>query len=126
MPNNSFKPSPLRGLVQVLLNFHLPKAAKRPGLTQALGNMKDVDAETLKSFFLCENGSGICDHIVQLIEQHHRDGARTPQHIDLNVFEIDIDHSAGTVVLQEIISPCRDMAMPLQEFLARLRAERRI
>ena len=34
--NNSFKPSPLRGLVQVPCKFHLPKAANRPGLTQAL------------------------------------------------------------------------------------------
>ena len=34
--NNSFKPSPLRGLVQVPCKFHLPKAAQRSGLTQAL------------------------------------------------------------------------------------------
>ena len=38
--NNSFKPSPLRGLVQVPCKFHLPKAAKRPGLTQALERME--------------------------------------------------------------------------------------
>ena len=39
--NNSFKPSPLRGLVQVPLIIHLPKAAKRPGLTQALGGTSE-------------------------------------------------------------------------------------
>ena len=34
--NNSFKPSPLRGLVCVPLHFHPHKAAKRSVLTQAL------------------------------------------------------------------------------------------
>ena len=39
--NNSFKPSPLRGLVQVPCKFHLPKAAKRSGLTQALDRSRN-------------------------------------------------------------------------------------
>ena len=35
--NVALKPRPLRGLVQVALIFHLPKAANRSGLAQALG-----------------------------------------------------------------------------------------
>jgi hypothetical protein len=48
-PNNSFKPSPLRGLVQVPCKFHSPKAAKRPGLTQALGR-SDATVTTILRF----------------------------------------------------------------------------
>ena len=39
--NNSFKPSPLRGLVQVPCKFHLPKAANRSVLTQALDRSRN-------------------------------------------------------------------------------------
>ncbi len=40
MANNSFKPSPLRGLGRASQHDHSAAAAKRPGLTQALALKK--------------------------------------------------------------------------------------
>ena len=47
-PNNSFKPSPLRGLGRASQDCHSAVAAQRPGLTQALGRRSQTFK--LKSF----------------------------------------------------------------------------
>jgi hypothetical protein len=48
--NNSFKPSPLRGLVQVLASFTCPRPQSGPGLTQALDRRRqDLCKERLAS-----------------------------------------------------------------------------
>ena len=41
-PNNSLKPSPLRGLGAARYDWTIAKAAKRPGLAQALYRMKNL------------------------------------------------------------------------------------
>jgi hypothetical protein len=73
-PNNSFKPSPLRGLVQVSCKFHLPKAAKRPGLTQALAPMKTQSRTTIISLLLAASAPASACMPVSPSDEFAREG----------------------------------------------------
>ena len=84
--------------------------------------MVNIAEDLLEFFFLAEHTTGFRSHLLNLIQQHRSEGIADIQHIDLNVFEIDIDHACGSVVIQEIMAPCRDLSVPLDEFLVRLAA----
>ena len=127
--NNSFKPSPLRGLVQVLCKFHLPKAAKRSGLTQALGGTGGFNVtQKLLVKIPISNRFGTIDEeeIERLIVEHQGefsplfersidvDDARV-QLVDdsLEVQQVDIDEdrkagSAQVEFMSSFYAGCKD------------------
>lgn len=77
--------------------------------------------DVLEFFFLAEGEVGFCDFLLARIQQH---SVLSPelQRLDLNVFELEVDHVNGTVLFREVIEPCREIAVPLPAFLARLAA----
>ena len=59
MPNNSFKPSPLRGLGRAPYDCHSAVAAQRAGLTQALGSIQTRSQIDVPTFALAFIGLGL-------------------------------------------------------------------
>lgn len=87
--------------------------------------MEGDDAGILDEFVSAENGPGLYDFLIDSIDKHRLDGASAHQDINLNEFDLEIDHSAGMVSIHDILSPCRVAVVPLADVLARLKRERR-
>ena len=87
--------------------------------------MEGDDPDILNEFVSTENGPGLYDFLFNLIQKHRFSGGSAHQEINLNVFDLEIDHSTGMVSIHDILSPCRVAVMPLADVMARLKTERR-
>jgi hypothetical protein len=77
--------------------------------------------DLLEIFFSAKGEAGACDLLLARIQQL---SVLAPElrRIVLNVFELDVDHVNGTVLLREINRPRREISVPLSVFVARLAA----
>lgn len=98
----------------------------RDNINQALGGMDNSEAETLEAFVSAEGDPGLYDLLVGLIDKHRLGQGPALQTIHLNVFDLEIDHSAGMVSIQDIIGLCADAVVPLADFMARLKTGHRV
>ncbi len=94
-------------------------------MDQGLNAMRDHDAELLGLFLDAENSPGLHAFLAGLTGRHGDGAGAARQAINLNMFDLVIDHSTGMVSIEEVISPCRDVVMPLADFLALLKADPR-
>ena len=86
--------------------------------------MESDDATILDEFLSAENSRGLYDLLLDLIDKHRLGGGSAHQEINLNVFDLEIDHSTGMVSIHDILDPRRGAVVPLVDVLARLKKER--
>jgi hypothetical protein len=77
--------------------------------------------DLLEIFFSAKGEAGACELLLARIQQL---SVLAPelQRIVLSVFELDVDHVNGTVLLREINRPRREICVPLSDFVARVAA----
>ena len=82
--------------------------------------MESDDAAVLHEFLSAENSQGLYDLLLDLIDKHRLGESSVHQEINLNVFDLEIDHSTGMVSIHDILAPRRVAVVPLVDVLARL------
>ena len=59
---------------------------------------------------------------LETIQSDQCDPSRERRTLNFNLFDIEIDYAAGSISVEEVISPWRDEVIPLAEFLEVLRS----
>jgi hypothetical protein len=67
--------------------------------------------------FLEREGSSAQTIALETIQSDHGDPSRERRTLNFNLFDIEIDYAAGSVSVEEVISPCRNETVPLAHFL---------
>jgi hypothetical protein len=94
----------------------IANAAQRPGLAQALGTATELMVELTKQFLELE-GLSARTIVLDTIQSDKCEPSREQRALSFNLFDIEIDYVAGSVSVEEVVSPCRHEVVPLAAFL---------